>query len=75
MGMVQGTGVSLVMVRDLSAWKVGWDSRLLAATYSVSAPIKTKFIEYRTKKKRDANFLFIALQASFASHDALEKSL
>ncbi|KAE8714345.1 WAT1-related protein [Hibiscus syriacus] len=34
MGMVEGAGVSLVMVRDLSAWKVGWDSRLLAATYS-----------------------------------------
>ncbi|XWS15114.1 hypothetical protein CRYUN_Cryun35bG0066300 [Craigia yunnanensis] len=34
MGMMQGAGVSLVMVRDLSAWKVGWDSRLLAATYS-----------------------------------------
>ncbi|KAK8609075.1 hypothetical protein V6N13_025382 [Hibiscus sabdariffa] len=34
MGMVQGAGVSLVMVRDLSAWKLGWDSRFLAATYS-----------------------------------------
>ncbi|GMI78404.1 Usually multiple acids move in and out Transporters 17 [Hibiscus trionum] len=34
MGMVEGAGVSLIMVRDLSAWKVGWDSRLLAATYS-----------------------------------------
>ncbi|KAK8476603.1 hypothetical protein V6N11_057790 [Hibiscus sabdariffa] len=34
MGMVEGAGVSLIMVRDLSAWKVGWDSRLLAASYS-----------------------------------------
>ncbi|KAK8572347.1 hypothetical protein V6N13_047951 [Hibiscus sabdariffa] len=34
MGMVQGAGVSLIMVRDLSAWKIGWDSRLLAVTYS-----------------------------------------
>ncbi|KAL4274044.1 hypothetical protein GQ457_13G021470 [Hibiscus cannabinus] len=34
MGMVEGAGVSLIMVRDLSAWKLGWDSRLLAATYS-----------------------------------------
>ncbi|KAE8658986.1 WAT1-related protein [Hibiscus syriacus] len=34
MGMVEGAGLSLVMVRDLSAWKIGWDSRLLAATYS-----------------------------------------
>ncbi|MBA0849734.1 hypothetical protein Goshw_020047 [Gossypium schwendimanii] len=34
MGMLEGAGVSLVMVRDLSAWKIGWDSRLLAATYS-----------------------------------------
>ncbi|KAH1122950.1 hypothetical protein J1N35_006110 [Gossypium stocksii] len=35
MGMLDGAGVSLVTVRDLSAWKIGWDSRLLAATYSV----------------------------------------
>ncbi|XVE95455.1 hypothetical protein REPUB_Repub02eG0098900 [Reevesia pubescens] len=34
MGMVEGAGVSLVMVRDFSAWKVGWDSRLFAASYS-----------------------------------------
>ncbi|KAK8492311.1 hypothetical protein V6N13_110024 [Hibiscus sabdariffa] len=34
MGMVEGAGVSLIMVRDLSAWKVGWDSRLLGAAYS-----------------------------------------
>ncbi|KAL4312583.1 hypothetical protein GQ457_01G012330 [Hibiscus cannabinus] len=36
MGMVQSAGVSLplVMVRDLSAWKLGLDSRFLAATYS-----------------------------------------
>ncbi|XVE60349.1 hypothetical protein DITRI_Ditri05aG0121900 [Diplodiscus trichospermus] len=34
MGMVEGAGVSLIMVRDFSAWKVGWDSRLLAASYS-----------------------------------------
>ncbi|MBA0672368.1 hypothetical protein Goklo_007337 [Gossypium klotzschianum] len=37
-GTLEGAGVSLVMVRDLSAWKIGWDSRLLAATYSVSVP-------------------------------------
>ncbi|MBA0642807.1 hypothetical protein Goklo_027148 [Gossypium klotzschianum] len=35
-GTLEGAGVSLVMVRDLSAWKIGWDSRLLAATYSSS---------------------------------------
>ncbi|XVF39366.1 hypothetical protein PTKIN_Ptkin01aG0029000 [Pterospermum kingtungense] len=34
MGTIEGTGASLVMVRDLSAWKLGFDSRLLAATYS-----------------------------------------
>ncbi|TYH31997.1 hypothetical protein ES288_A01G216300v1 [Gossypium darwinii] len=34
MGMLEGAGVSLVMVSDLSAWKIGWDSRLLTTTYS-----------------------------------------
>ncbi|XVE60350.1 hypothetical protein DITRI_Ditri05aG0121900 [Diplodiscus trichospermus] len=34
MGMVESAGVALIIVRDLNAWKVGWDSRLLAATYS-----------------------------------------
>ncbi|KAK8624160.1 hypothetical protein V6N13_065513 [Hibiscus sabdariffa] len=33
-GMIEDAGVSLIMVRDLNAWKIGWDSRLLAATYS-----------------------------------------
>ncbi|XVF64597.1 hypothetical protein PTKIN_Ptkin09bG0181200 [Pterospermum kingtungense] len=33
-GMVEDAGVALIFVRDLSAWKLGWDSRLLAATYS-----------------------------------------
>jgi len=35
-GMVEGAAVSLVMERDMSAWKIGFDSRLLAAAYSVS---------------------------------------
>uniref|UniRef100_A0A2C9U2C0 WAT1-related protein n=1 Tax=Manihot esculenta TaxID=3983 RepID=A0A2C9U2C0_MANES len=34
MGMVQGAVVSLVMERDMTAWKIGFDSRLLAAAYS-----------------------------------------
>ncbi|KAA3484960.1 WAT1-related protein [Gossypium australe] len=34
MGMIEDAIVSLIMVRDLSAWKLGWDSRLLAASYS-----------------------------------------
>ncbi|GAV84117.1 EamA domain-containing protein [Cephalotus follicularis] len=34
MGMLENGVVSLVMVRDMSAWKLGWDSRLLAAVYS-----------------------------------------
>ncbi|KAJ9166645.1 hypothetical protein P3X46_021363 [Hevea brasiliensis] len=34
MGMVQGATVSLVMERDPTAWKIGFDSRLLAAAYS-----------------------------------------
>ncbi|KAE8674545.1 WAT1-related protein [Hibiscus syriacus] len=33
-GMIEDGIVALVMVRDLSAWKVGWDSRLLAAAYT-----------------------------------------
>ncbi|MBA0623867.1 hypothetical protein Godav_009302 [Gossypium davidsonii] len=34
MGTVQDAGLSFIMVRDLSAWKIGFDSRLLAASYS-----------------------------------------
>ncbi|CAK7346997.1 unnamed protein product [Dovyalis caffra] len=34
MGMVEGAAVSLVMERDMSAWKIGFDSRLVAAVYS-----------------------------------------
>ncbi|KAK8580254.1 hypothetical protein V6N13_143371 [Hibiscus sabdariffa] len=34
MGMVQDGLLSLIMVRDLSAWKIGFDTRLLAASYS-----------------------------------------
>ncbi|KDP32785.1 hypothetical protein JCGZ_12077 [Jatropha curcas] len=34
MGAVQGAAVSLVMERDMSAWKIGFDSRFLAAAYS-----------------------------------------
>ncbi|PPD70644.1 hypothetical protein GOBAR_DD32481 [Gossypium barbadense] len=34
MGTAQDAGLSFIMVRDLSAWKIGFDSRLLAASYS-----------------------------------------
>ncbi|GAB4844893.1 hypothetical protein Ancab_038284 [Ancistrocladus abbreviatus] len=34
MGVVQGAAVALVMERDMSAWALGWDSRLLASVYS-----------------------------------------
>ncbi|CAI0395459.1 unnamed protein product [Linum tenue] len=34
LGTVEGSAVSLVMERDMSAWKIGFDSRLLAAAYS-----------------------------------------
>ncbi|KAL8159255.1 hypothetical protein V2J09_000792 [Rumex salicifolius] len=34
MGSVQGAAVTLVMNRDMSAWALGWDSRLLASVYS-----------------------------------------
>ncbi|KAE8725045.1 WAT1-related protein [Hibiscus syriacus] len=33
-GMIEDAGLSLIMVHDLNAWKIGWDSRLLAASYS-----------------------------------------
>jgi len=36
MGTVLNTIASLIMVRDVSAWKVGMDSGTLAAVYSVS---------------------------------------
>ncbi|KAK8646913.1 hypothetical protein V6N13_120680 [Hibiscus sabdariffa] len=34
MGMVQDGLLSLIMVRDFSAWKIGFDANLLAASYS-----------------------------------------
>ncbi|KAE8666634.1 WAT1-related protein [Hibiscus syriacus] len=34
MGMVQDGLLSLILVRDFSAWKIGFDARLLAASYS-----------------------------------------
>ncbi|TXG52965.1 hypothetical protein EZV62_022134 [Acer yangbiense] len=34
-GVVEGSIVSLIMERDMSAWKIGFDSKLLAVTYSV----------------------------------------
>ncbi|KAK3024209.1 hypothetical protein RJ639_043208, partial [Escallonia herrerae] len=34
MGMVEGAVAALVMERDMSAWSIGFDSRLLAAVYS-----------------------------------------
>ncbi|CAD5313407.1 unnamed protein product [Arabidopsis thaliana] len=34
MGTLEGTAVSLVTVRDLSTWKIGFDSNLFAAAYS-----------------------------------------
>ncbi|XP_059630766.1 WAT1-related protein At1g21890-like [Cornus florida] len=34
MGTLQGSAVAFVMERDMSAWVVGWDLRLLAAVYS-----------------------------------------
>ncbi|KAK1554988.1 hypothetical protein Q3G72_020068 [Acer saccharum] len=33
-GVVEGSIVSLIMERDMSAWKIGFDSKLLAVTYS-----------------------------------------
>lgn len=34
MGAAEGGVVSLIFVRDLKAWALGWDSRLLASAYS-----------------------------------------
>ncbi|KAJ8762968.1 hypothetical protein K2173_023097 [Erythroxylum novogranatense] len=34
MGLVENAAVAVVMERDMSAWKIGFDSRLLAAAYS-----------------------------------------
>lgn len=39
MGMVEGAIAALVMERDMSAWAIGFDSRLLAAVYSVSTTL------------------------------------
>ncbi|KAJ0086128.1 hypothetical protein Patl1_08389 [Pistacia atlantica] len=34
MGVVEGAAVSFIMERDMSIWRIGFDSRLLAAAYS-----------------------------------------
>ncbi|KAJ0024812.1 hypothetical protein Pint_08202 [Pistacia integerrima] len=34
MGVVEGAALTLAMERDMNAWKIGCDSRLLAVTYS-----------------------------------------
>ncbi|KAJ8445111.1 hypothetical protein Cgig2_029483 [Carnegiea gigantea] len=34
MGSVEGGAVSLAVVRDMKAWALGWDSRLLASVYT-----------------------------------------
>lgn len=36
MGLVEGGLVAAVVEREKSAWAIGFDSRLLAAAYSVS---------------------------------------
>lgn len=53
MGMMEGGVVALVMERDMSAWAIGFDSRLLAAAYSVSSST------YIQKLK---NFIYVAYQ-------------
>lgn len=37
MGMVEGGIVALVMERDMTAWAIAFDFKLLAAAYSVSS--------------------------------------
>ncbi|GMN51757.1 hypothetical protein TIFTF001_020907 [Ficus carica] len=37
MGVLEGGVVTLVFERDMHVWVLGWDSRLLAAVYSVSS--------------------------------------
>lgn len=34
MGSVEGGAISLAVVRDMKAWALGWDSRLLASVYT-----------------------------------------
>lgn len=40
-GTIGGAVVSFVMERDMNAWKIGCDSSLLAAVYSVSSTKRT----------------------------------
>ena len=37
MGVLEGGVVTLMFERDTHVWLLGWDSRLLAAVYSVSS--------------------------------------
>lgn len=36
MGALEGAVATLVIEHNMSVWVIGWDSRLLAAAYSVS---------------------------------------
>ena len=53
-GTIGGAAVSFVMERDMNAWKIGWDSSLLAAVYSVSAREGLKQWIQNKKVKRSA---------------------
>lgn len=37
MGVLEGGVLTLAVERKMSVWVIGWDSRLLASVYSVSA--------------------------------------
>lgn len=58
MGMVEGGIVALVMERDMTAWAIAFDFRLLAAAYSVSCIHLHRFSNVNDYKMNNWNFLF-----------------
>lgn len=48
MGIIEGSIASFIFERDFSVWAIGWDSRLLACVYSVSALISLVIIKIET---------------------------
>lgn len=86
--MVEGAIAALIMERDMSAWAIGFDSRLLAAVYSVSTTLCESQVQLcdsfnssepnvNSYNTRDYS-LFTAhgamLQELFLSHISMESS-
>nr|GMD76170.1 WAT1-related protein At4g08300-like [Ipomoea batatas] len=57
MGVVEGGIVALIMERDMSSWVIGFDSRLLAAAYSVICSGIAYYVQSVVNKTRGPVFV------------------